>query len=121
MGKTEKSMKTYTVADIAELRDCSVNMVNHWVNRSGVKPDFVKATGGTRLYNRAKINKIITFSPHYSYPAKKLLCAQMFVDGTPVSSICYLVELCRATVADIVKEVDTTGEITLESKLNFML
>ena len=116
--------KSYSVADIVNLRDCSINTVYNWIRSADVKPDYSKRIGGPRLtylYSSEKINKILTYSPQYSYQSKKLDCAQLFVNGEPLSSIGYRVGLCRAAVAEIIKEFEDTGEITLESKLNFML
>jgi transposase-like protein len=114
-------MKTYTVADIASLRGVTVESVNHWVRRSGVVPDFKEAHKGTRLYSARKANMILSNSPQYRNQQRKADCVQLYVNGVPVTVIEERLGMARNAVQDIVSAFEVTGEIVLESKLNFTL
>jgi len=113
-------MKTYTVADIASFRGCTLNTVNGWIKLNRVTPDF-KDSRGVRLYGYKKASYLLETSPQYLRQGKIFKCIDMHIQGMPVDDIAEECRLCTVTILKLIKAFKETGEITLESKLNFIL
>lgn len=110
----------HTVSDIAKFRNCSTNTVNGWIKQSKAKPDFVDYKK-IRFFSTESANKIMSFSPQYHRPFKYQKCVDMHLQDFNIKEIAQQCELCTVTSRKIIKEFKNSGEITLESKLNFIL